>query len=246
MSLSFLRLAEPDAVAPVGHKGPRGLILLHLKAEAGATAAQLAETLGCSLNAVRHHLKELEAEGVVCYDRTPRGVGAPAHTYRLTDHGHRLFPDRYARTVVELLEHVVSVEGRAAAVSLLEQQYEALAERLASATRGLEGKERGEAVARLLTDEGYLATWDAEQGVGVLTEHHCPHRLVAERFPEVCAAEERVLSRVFGTPIARRSRIAGGCGTCTYEVRVASRESRESAASSRDARPTTRDRGDHE
>ncbi len=225
--LSFLRLAEPAAQgAPVGHRGPRGLILLHLKTQGGATAAELGEMLGCSLNAVRHHLKELEAEGVVGYDRTPKGVGAPAHTYRLTEFGHRLFPDRYARTVVELLEHVVEAEGRDAAVALLEQQYDALGERLAAATRGLSGKARGEAVARLLSEEGYLAVWEGEGQAGVLTEHHCPHRLVAERFPEVCAAEERVLSEAFGVTVGRRSRIAGGCGTCKYEIRDASDELR--------------------
>jgi DeoR family suf operon transcriptional repressor len=229
--LSFLSLADPASQSvPVGHKGPRGLILLHLKAEAGATAGELAETLGCSLNAVRHHLKELEAEGVVGYDRTPKGVGAPAHTYRLTETGHRLFPDRYARTVVELLEHVVEAEGRAAAVALLEQQYEVLAERLATVTRGLEGRERGDAVARLLSEEGYLAVWQADGEDGVLTEHHCPHRLVAERFPEVCAAEERVLSQAFGVTVGRRSRIAGGCGTCSYEIRDPRSEMRDTGS----------------
>lgn len=226
--LSSLRLAESTAEsAPVGHRGPRGLILLHIKAEGGATAGELAEALGCSLNAVRHHLKELEAEGVIGYDRTLKGVGAPAHTWRLTERGHRLFPDRYARTVVELLEHVVEAEGREAAVALLEQQYDALAGRLAAATRGLEGRERGEAVARLLSDEGYLAIWQGDGSDGVLTEHHCPHRLVAERFPEVCAAEERVLSGAFGVTVDRRSRIAGGCGTCSYEIRDAGCDMRE-------------------
>ena len=63
--LSSLRLADATAqTAPVGHRGPRGLILLHLKAEGGATAGELAEALGCSRDAVRHHLKELEAGGV--------------------------------------------------------------------------------------------------------------------------------------------------------------------------------------
>lgn len=226
--LTSLRMADPAAEsAPVGHRGPRGLILLHLKAEGGATAGELSEALGCSLNAVRHHLKELEAEGVIGYDRTPKGVGAPAHTWRLTDRGHRLFPDRYGRTVVELLEHVVETEGREAAVALLKQQYAVLAERLAAATRGLEGRARGEAVARLLSEEGYLAAWQGNDRGGVLTEHHCPHRLVAERFPEICAAEERVLSEAFGVTVDRRSRIAGGCGTCSYEIRDSRSEMRD-------------------
>lgn len=218
-SLALLRAAEAAGPSgPVGHRGPRGVILLHLKREGGATAGALAEALGYSLNAVRHHLKELEAEGVVTYDRTPQGVGAPAHTYRLTPSGHALFPDRYERTVADLLDHVVSTAGREAAVSLLEQQYRHLAERLAAETQGVPAERRGEVVARVLDAEGYMATWVKAAEGGLLTEHNCPHRLIAERFPEVCAAEERFLAEVFGVPVERQSRIAGGCGTCSYRI----------------------------
>ncbi len=203
---------------PVGHRGPRGAILLVLKKEGGATAGDLAEALGYSMNAVRHHLKELEVDGVVAFDRTPRGVGAPAHVYRLSARGHGLFPDRYERTVADLLDHLVATEGRPAAVALLEQQYQALAARLEAETRGVGAGRRGEVIARVLDAEGYMATWVAATTGGLLTEHHCPHRLIAERFPEVCAAEEKFLAQVFGAPIERRSRIAGGCGTCSYRV----------------------------
>lgn len=211
-------LSFADTAVPVGHRGPRGLVLLHLKREGGATAGDLAAALGYSLNAVRHHLKELEAEGVVGFDRTSKGVGAPAHTYRLTPKGHSLFPDRYERTLTDLLDHLVATSGRDAAVALLEQQYRSLAERLEVETRGVTPEQRGEVVARVLDAEGYMATWVHAATGGLLTEHHCPHRLIAERFPEVCAAEERFLAQVFGAPIERRSRIAGGCGTCSYRV----------------------------
>jgi predicted ArsR family transcriptional regulator len=203
----------------MGHRGPRGEILLHLKRHAGATASELADALGCSLNAVRHHLKELEAEGVIAFERTTKGVGAPAHTWRLTDTGHALFPDRYDRTLLDLLDHIVATSGREAAVAILEAQYHALDERLTAAAGSQRGVARGEAVARALSGEGYMATFTATAAGGELVEHHCPHRLVAERFPEICHAEQRVLGRVLGAEITRRCRIAGGCGTCTYEVR---------------------------
>ncbi len=219
-----------ESAAPAGHRGPRGLVLLHLKRETGATVGELAEVLGYSLNAVRHHLKELEAEGVIGYDRTPQGVGAPAHTYRLTPKGHALFPDRYERTIVSLLDHLVATSGRDAAVALLEQQYHALAERLEVETRGVSDERRGEVVARVLDAEGYMATWAHASTEGLLTEHHCPHRLIAERFPEVCAAEERFLARVFAAPIERRSRIAGGCGTCSYVVALSGDDAGEEAS----------------
>lgn len=221
MEFLFSSAAGSDQ-APTGHKGPRGEILLLLKQAGGATAGTLAEEMECSLNAVRHHLKELEAEGLVSYDRTPKGVGAPSHTYRLTAAGHALFPDRYARTVAELLDHVVATSGREAAVALLEQQYQVLAARLDAETRGMNTVQRGMYVARVLESEGYMATWSSAAAEGLLTEYNCPHRLIAERFPEICEAEERFLSQVFDRPVERQSRIAGGCGTCSYRIALES------------------------
>ena len=71
----------------IGHKGQRGAVLMQLKCEHRLTAKELAARLGVSLNAVRHHLKELEAEGLVQYEREHRGVGAPVFAYRLSASG---------------------------------------------------------------------------------------------------------------------------------------------------------------
>ena len=227
-SLASHRPADANAASgPLGHRGPRGAILLHLKREGQATAGELGQALGCSLNAIRHHLKELEVEGVVGFDREHRGVGAPAHAFRLTPQGHALFPDRYERAVADLLDHVVQAEGREGAVRFLEAQYQVLADRLEAETQGVPAERRGEVVARVLDAEGYMATWASAADGGLLTEHNCPHRLIAERFPEVCAAEERFLRQVFGAPIERRSQIAGGCGTCSYRVGTADAEALE-------------------
>ena len=99
------------------HKGPRGEILVELKRAQPLTAKQLAEKLGVSPNAIRHHLKELEAEGLVAYGREHRGVGAPTFAYRLSGAGEALFPRRYEETLTELLQRVTEKAGRNAAVS---------------------------------------------------------------------------------------------------------------------------------
>ena len=69
------------------HKGLRGQILLELKRAQPLTATELADKLGVSPNAVRHHLKELEAEQLIVYGREQRGVGAPTFAYRLSADG---------------------------------------------------------------------------------------------------------------------------------------------------------------
>ncbi len=209
-----------QSLAPTGHRGARAAVLLELKRVGVATAATLAESLSCSVNAVRHHLKELETAALVGHDRVAHGVGAPQHAYRLSAKGHELFPDRYADTVSHLLDHVVQLQGRAASVEMLQSHYGALAERICTETSQLNGDERGEHIARALAGEGFMAKWHPTPDGGTLVEHNCPHRVVAEKFPEVCADEEAFLARAFGARVERQSHIAAGCGCCSYQITV--------------------------
>ncbi len=205
---------------PPGQRGPRGDVLVELKRAQPLTARELAAKLGISLNAVRHHIKELETEGLVAYDRLHRGVGAPAFAYRLSPLGEGLFPRRYEATLLQFLDQIVEREGRDAAVRVLEAHFSGLAERLRGETAGLAPARRLEIVAQALADEGYMAEADSHTAtIGTLTEHNCAIQAVAERFPELCAAEARFLEGVLGAVVDRRAYILAGCGACEYHVR---------------------------
>jgi DeoR family transcriptional regulator, suf operon transcriptional repressor len=215
--------ASPSAKEPVGKLGPReglrGAILVQLKRAHRSTAKDLAGKLGVSLNAVRHHLKRLQFQGMVEFERRNRGVGAPTFAYRLSVGAEALFPRRYEATLNELLDHIVEREGRSVAVSVLEARYATLTRRLQDELAGVAPSERMAAVARLLTDEGYMAEAQASSGTGTLIEHNCAMQSVAQRFPEICAAEARFLADVLGAQVERREHILSGCGACEYRVR---------------------------
>jgi DeoR family suf operon transcriptional repressor len=204
---------------PLGHRGVRGALLVELKKAYRLTAKELAARLGVSLNAVRHHLKDLEAETLVQYERRHHGVGAPAFAYRLTPAGEALFPRRYEGTLTDLLDHVVEREGRAGAVAVLEGRYATLTHRLQEQLAGATPAERLAAVARQLSDDGYMAEAAASAGSGTLIEHNCAVQAVAERFPEICAAEARFLAAVLGAEVHRQEHILSGCSACEYRVR---------------------------
>ena len=212
--LSFVQPAPAISV-----KGPRGAIVLELKRCGRATARDLGRSLGLSMNAVRHHLKELESEGLVAYEREHRGVGAPVFAYFLAPAADALFPRRYRETLEQLLDYVVARDGRAAAAAALESHFDALGTRLQAELAGATPAERMAAVVRALSEAGYMAEGEATFCCGTLTEHNCAIREVAERFPEVCAAEERFLASVLGGTIERRSHMLQGCGGCEYKVR---------------------------
>ena len=199
-------------------KGLRGDILLALKRDAPLTARDLADRLDVSPNAIRHHLKELEAESLVTYGREQRGLGAPTFAYRLSDAGEAQFPKRYEQTLVDLLEGLADRQGRDAAVGLLDEQYSALTRRLTAELADAPPAERMAAVTRALSDAGYMAEWNQDAGTFQLAEHNCAIRAVAERFPEVCAAEARFLETVLGAAVERRQHIVGGCNACEYAI----------------------------
>lgn len=207
--------------SPIGLRGSRGAILVELKRTGGATARELGAKLGVSLNAIRHHLRELGAESLVVYDRRRRGVGAPAFAYRLSHAGEALFPRRYEATLLQVLDQVVARDGRAAAVGFLESQFEALGRRLQSELGNASPPERLAAVARALTDEGYMAESQSTLCCGTLIEHNCAIQAVAERFPEICDAEARFIAQAVGGSVERREHMITGCAACRYTVRFA-------------------------
>lgn len=172
-----------------------------------------------SLNAVRHHLKELESEQLVEYDRERRGVGAPAFAYRLTERGEALFPRRYEGTLLQLLDQVERRDGRDAAVSMLESQFDTIAERLEPALSGAPAKNRLELVTRAMADEGFMTEWRETPETTDVVSHNCALLAVAERFPELCEAERRFLTRTLDASVHRVSHILNGCGACEYSVR---------------------------
>jgi DeoR family suf operon transcriptional repressor len=219
MEASFTSAGSSPVSFPLGLKGARGLVLIELKRAQRVTAKELATKLGISLNAVRHHLKELEAEALVEYERQHHGVGAPAFAYRLSAAGEALFPRRYEATLTDLLDYVVDREGRAAAVAVLGARYDVLTRRLQNELAGATPVQRMAAVTRLLSDEGYMAEGTASGETGTLIEHNCAIQAVAQRFPEICAAEARFLAAALGAEVDRHEHILSGCSACEYRVR---------------------------
>ena len=200
------------------HKGLRGDILRELKRAQPLTAKALAEKLGVSANAIRHHLKELEAESFVSYGREQRGVGAPTFAYRLSPQGEALFPKRYEQTLTELLDRVAERQGRAATAAMLEGLYADLTRRLQAELAGVAPEARLTAVARVLSDAGYMAESDGAGGAFRLAERNCAIKSVAERFPEVCAAEAKFLQTVLAASVERTAHIVDGCNACEYAI----------------------------
>jgi DeoR family transcriptional regulator, suf operon transcriptional repressor len=209
---------ETHGVDVAGRRGLRGQILVAVKKTQPITAKELSLEFKVSANAVRRHLKELELDGLVAYGREQRGMGAPTFAYRLTDRGEALFPNRYQDALTELLAHVEERAGRGEVSAMFAERFRAQAEQLKTELTDLPVEARLQRLVRLLSDEGYMAEWKAENGSITLAEHNCAIRAVAQRYPEICAAEARFLTDVLAADVARRGHITAGSNACTYEI----------------------------
>jgi DeoR family suf operon transcriptional repressor len=216
---TYLSDPQPDMPLPSAYRGPRGAILLELKRGQQVTAKDLGEKLGISLNAVRHHVRELEVEGLIVHRREQRGVGAPTFTYHLSAAGEALFPQRYKEMLTQLLDRVAESTGRAAVVSALEDRFAELSRKLQAELADAPPSRRMEVVMKTLVDGGFMAEWAVAEGDFRLTEHNCAIRAVAERFPEICAAEAKFLQEVLEAVVERQAHILEGCTACEYQVR---------------------------
>ncbi len=202
-----------------GFKGLKSDLLVALRKEQPLTAKELAEKFGLTPNGIRRHLKELEESGVVRYRREIRGVGGPVFAYTLTDAGEHLFPRAYAETLVTALEAVREVSGPAGVVAIFRKRWEQVAEGARGELDSLPLPERATRLAQLLSAHGYMAEAVSDgSGITTITEHNCAVREIAQRFPEVCAAEVQFLEEVLGTRIERQAHMMDGCSACEFSA----------------------------
>ena len=151
-------------------------LLYTLKSRGPLATSALARALGITVVGIRQHLAKLRAEGLVAFEDQAGEIGRPKRFWRLTAKGHGRFPDTHGDLTVNLIGGIRSVFGEAGLDRLIEARQEAA---VAAYRRSLEPcsglEDRVRTVARLRTEEGYMAEFEAEpDGSFLLIENHCP------------------------------------------------------------------------
>lgn len=123
------------------------------------TAAQLADSLGVSVQVMRRHLRSLEEEGLVEASPTTEGPGRPSNRWRLTAAGRRQFPNGSEHFALGLLSSMATSLPTEMVDQLLQRQ----ASEKAADYRRLIGEgtlqERLERLVDLRRREGYVAEY---------------------------------------------------------------------------------------
>jgi predicted ArsR family transcriptional regulator len=209
---------------PGSERGTRAQIARLILENGPVSAAGLGTRLNLTPTAVRRHLENLLADGMieVRTARRPasRGRGRPAKLFVITDVGRSAFEHAYDDLATSALRFLADVAGPGAVAEFAHRQVADLERRYHPVVAAAPPGEQVTMLAEALSADGYAASATrAPTAAGEqLCQHHCPVAHVAAEFPQLCEAETEAFARLLGTPVQRLATIARGDGICTTHV----------------------------
>jgi predicted ArsR family transcriptional regulator len=205
--------------------GTRGQVARLILELGPCTAATIGGRLGLTPAAIRRHLDNLIADGMI-ETRTARtygnrGRGRPAKVFVITDAGRSAFEHAYDDLATSALRFLAERAGDGAVAEFARRQISELERRYQRTLESAPLSERVRVLAEALSADGYAASASgspAGAGGEQLCQHHCPVAHVAAKYPQLCEAETEAFGRLLGTPVQRLATIANGDGICTTHV----------------------------
>ncbi len=200
-------------------KSTREKILQTLLRKPGSTINELAEAVGINPISVRHHLTNLQIEGLVAAEEERHGVGRPRLVYNLTEDGLEKFPTRYLRLTTRLLSQLKEKLPGPVVGELFKEVASGLADEHKEQLEGLSVEERLNVLQDLLADEGFVVEWEKKDNQYLIHEITCPYLQVGQNHPEVCTVDQTLISKMLAVPANKVQCILSGASHCTYVVK---------------------------
>jgi DeoR family suf operon transcriptional repressor len=216
-------------MASVQHSSTKHDILRHLLKQGQATAQELADHLQVSPQAIRRHLKDLEAEEQIEHQVIHAGMGRPNHAYQLSRKGRDNFPAQYDEFALSLLDTLTETVGKEQVGTILRKQWERKAVDYRQHLGSGPLPERVAALVKLRQAEGYMAEWHPVEAEGdqdrqkfVITEYNCAISHIAESFPSVCGHELEMFAVALpDCSVERTHWLVNGEHRCGYLIQPA-------------------------
>ena len=201
-------------------KSTRDRIMQTLLRQPRTTINQLAVAVGINPISVRHHLTNLQVEGLVTTEEERHGVGRPRLVYYLTEAGTERFPTRYLRLTTRLLAQMKESMPEPVVSKLFAQMADGLAAEYASQMQGLNMEERLDLAKTLLTEEGFNIEWEKTGTQYQIHEITCPYLQIGLSHPEVCTVDQTLISKMLAVPAEKVQCLLQGDAHCTYVVQA--------------------------
>jgi DeoR family transcriptional regulator, suf operon transcriptional repressor len=199
-------------------KSTKDKILQTLLRKPKITINDIAEAVEINPISVRHHLSNLEKEGLISADEERHGVGRPRLVYSLTEDGMEKFPTKYLRLTTRLLAQMKDSMPAPAVAKLFSQVAEEMANDYSEQVKGLSMEERLDFVKAMLAHEGFTVEWEKKGSDYQIHEISCPYYQIGITHPEVCTVDQTLISKMLALPVSKVQCILSGAAHCTYVV----------------------------
>jgi predicted ArsR family transcriptional regulator len=200
--------------------GTKDTILRTLRSHRKCTITDLAQAAGVSPVSVRHHLANMQAEGIIQAEEVRHGVGRPRLEFSLTEAGLDLFPSRYFRLTKRLLDELKSRMPEAEIGKVFSGVAQAMAETYASQLAGLPLPQQLSRLAELLNEEGFDADVKVDGDHVVIRELSCPYFRIGRQHREVCMIDQSFIATALSMPVEKVTCLLDGDVNCTFSVAV--------------------------
>ncbi len=183
-----------------------------------ASVETLAQRVGLTPMAVRHHLNVLQADDLIEVSHTKRQhrPGRPIQMYSLTNKARKLYPQEYFQLTSMLVKEIARQMGPKAITNLFNGIADRFLAEIPPTTDEYSIEQRLDTLVTFLREKGFIVEWRVENGQYVVYHFDCPYRQFAQRHQEVCQLDKKVISTVLNTTPMRVSCIAFNDDRCKY------------------------------
>lgn len=206
-------------------RDPKRALLDYLKRCDRATVAELANELGVTTVAIRQHLDSLAVTGLVIRTSAQlpgdQGRGRPPATWALAAKADQGYANRHSDLTVDLLRSIREAVGEDGLQAVLAKRAERQKAVYAEAIGETPVAIRASSLAKIRSDEGYMAeVLPTNTDDLLLVEHHCPICAAATECQGLCDEELETFQSLFvgAAVVTRETHLLGGDRRCTYRI----------------------------
>jgi predicted ArsR family transcriptional regulator len=216
-SASASTTSDGAALSGLGLGDTQQAVLLALKRLGAATQAEIAREVPFAPATLREHLQSLVARGLVQRRGSRHAkLGRPQVVYALAERANALFPSRTADVLRELIVHLLESGHAGLVEKFFEQRVAARRPAALARVRRLTGAARAHEVARILSEEGFMALVGGTPEQPTLRLCHCPLRDIVSITRIPCRFEQELIAELLEHPLHRLEYLPDGDPACAY------------------------------
>ena len=196
----------------------RDIILHTIKQSPQSTVEELAEAADISPVTVRHHLNALLADGNIEASSIRRKVGRPYYVYTLSERGQELFPKRYVRLTSRLLDEMKERLPEDVVAEIFTGVVDSVLREHRGEFEHLPLEKRLDYLVELLSEEGFLSSWEPTSDGYRLIEYSCPYISIGATHAEVCDFDKQLMNGVLQLRVHQDSCMLQGANCCQFSI----------------------------